>query len=320
MLELNDDLIKACGHIAVVMGGCTEREISLMSGRAVFNALQEMGFHATAVEVEADLITPLQAKGFDRVFNLLHGGDGESGIFQSICQNLRLPHTDSSPLASALAMNKCQSKRIFLACDLPTADYLELNDETCADSIQKRLGLPFVVKPADSGSSCGVSIVKSLEQYTKAYQVASQYSSHIMAEQFIDGDEISVGILADEALPLVKIVPEPGHFYGYEDKYFSDNTQYLVAEDANCDGISEQAADLALKVYRLLGCENWGRVDFLLDKQDKLWILELNTVPGMTPHSLVPQMAKRIGIDFNSLVLKILTLTLGKTNESQTAN
>ncbi len=296
------------GRVGVLMGGVTERDVSLHSGKLVLAALRERGVDAHPIVVEAELIPALQTAHVDRVFNILHGGSGEGGIVQGILCALGIPYTDSSVLASSLALDKERTKWLCHGIGIPTPDYLAIDAGTRVDAVITRLGLPFVVKPMDGGSSLGVSIVKQALEFTAAVASARQYSERIMAEYFIAGRELTVGILDNEALPVIAIEVAQG-FYDYTAKYHADDTRYLCPAGLD-DAQEAKARALALRVFTAVGCSHWGRVDLLEDQQQNLWLLEVNTIPGMTDHSLVPKAAKAIGIEYPELIWRILATTL----------
>jgi D-alanine-D-alanine ligase len=296
---------KDFGKVAVLLGGWSpEREVSLLSGAAVVQALQKQGIDAHGVDLSRDRLLQLKAEGFDRAFNILHGIGGEDGTVQAALEILGLPYTGCGVLASALSMDKRVTKLIWAAQGIPTPMHRVLSDETDFALLADELGLPIFVKPADAGSSIGLVKVKSVADLPDAYRFARQYCSTVLAERFVSGGEYTCAILDGQALPLVRIEPD-GEYYDYNAKYVSDNTRYLCPSDLP----SEQEAQLralALKAFQMVGASGWGRVDFLLDIQDQPWFLELNTVPGMTSHSLVPMAARAAGISFEELVWRVL--------------
>lgn len=301
--------ISQFGKVAVLMGGLSaEREISLKSGIAVLSALQSRGVDAHGIDVGKDILNVLAAGQFDRVFNVLHGRGGEDGVIQGALQLLGLPYTGSGVLSSALSMDKLRCKQLWQALDLQTPDMLELREESDLDRVIERLGLPLVVKPSHEGSSVGMSKVTEPEQLLTAWQLAKKYDDCVIAEQWIGGGEYTVAILDGKALPPIK-VETPREFYDYEAKYQENSTRYLCP----C-GLSEERVlelqTLALNAFDAVKAEGWGRVDVLSDHKGDFWLLEFNSVPGMTDHSLVPMAADASGMAFDELVLRILAQTL----------
>jgi len=302
------------GKVAVLMGGLSaEREVSLKSGAAVLAALQRGGVDAHAVDVGSDILQVLVQGQFDRVFNLLHGRGGEDGVIQGALQLLGLPYTGSGVLCSALSIDKMRCKQLWRALDLPTPAMVELREEGDLSMAIEQLGLPLVVKPNHEGSSVGMSKVVQAEQLLAAWQLARQYDDCVIAEPWITGGEFTVAVLDGEALPPIKI-ETPREFYDFEAKYQQNSTRYLCP----CGLSDEEVAELqtlALRAFDALNAEGWGRVDLLSDEQGDFWLLEFNSVPGMTDHSLVPMAAKAAGIEFDALVLRILAQTLEETKE-----
>lgn len=299
---------KQFGRVAVLYGGdSAEREVSLNSGAAVYEALCGAGVDAFLIDVDASIVTRLQSEKIDRVFIALHGAGGEDGRIQALLEFMQLPYTGSRVQASALAMDKWKSKQIFTAEGIATPEYRSLS-EANLNSVVGELGELLMIKPAHEGSSIGMSRVTSRDQLQQAYQAAAQYDSSVFAEQLIEGAEYTVAVLGEEALPPIKL--ETDHqFYDYDAKYIADDTRYLCP----CGLPSEKETELkqlAVKAFQALGCEGWGRVDFMADQHGAFYTLEVNTVPGMTSHSLVPMAAKASGLDFSTLVLNILSQTL----------
>ena len=294
------------GRVAVLMGGTSsEREVSLNSGANVLEALRARGVDAHAVDGIPALIEALAAKKFDRVFNILHGnkGGGEDGVLQGLLEALGVPCTGSGVLGSALAMDKIRSKQVWLSLGLPTPRYVRLRKGEDVHAAALTLGLPVIVKPACEGSSVGVSRVFNDADLDAAIELAARYPGELLVEQLIEGQELTVGILGDQALPSIRIVP-PGEYYDYHAKYVSDDTQYL------CPGLEGEAEAeiraLAYAAFQAVGCSGWSRVDVMRDKAGRFYLLEVNTAPGMTSHSLVPKAAREIGIDFETLCWRIL--------------
>lgn len=293
------------GKVAVLMGGSSaEREVSLKSGAAVLQALQARGVDAHSLDVGAGVLGELQSGGYDRAFIILHGRGGEDGALQGALELLGLPYTGSGVLASAVGMDKWRSKLLWQAAGMPVPDYALLDADSDFAAVERQLGLPLFVKPANEGSSVGISKVGKPGALAAAFRVAAKHDSLVLAEQFIGGGEYTVAILGEQVLPVVKIEPG-GEFYDYEAKYLSDDTRYLCP----CGLPAEKEAQmqqLARKAFDVLGCRGWGRIDILLDGAANPYLLEANTLPGMTDHSLVPMAARAAGIAFDELVWRIL--------------
>ncbi len=298
------------GRVAVLYGGWSdERAVSLDSGAAVHAALQSQGVDAHLVDATPARILGLRDAGFERAFIALHGRGGEDGQTQAVLDFLAIPYTGSGVAASALAMDKLRTKQIWAACGLPTPPYRILRSAEDAQRAVDDLGLPFFVKPAREGSSVGLSKVSEASAAVAAYELARQQDDLVVAEAGINGPEFTAAIVGQTSLPLIQIIPAT-EYYDYAAKYELDSTQYGVPENL---GEASMAAlqGLALQAYDALGCSGWGRVDFMLDEHGKPWLLEANTAPGMTSHSLVPMAAKAAGMDFSDLVIAILEQTLG---------
>jgi len=298
------------GRVAVLLGGTSsEREVSLDSGRNVIEALRARGVNATAVDGIPALALALVEKRFDRVFNILHGhnGGGEDGIVQGLMEAFGVPYTGSDVLGSALGMDKIRTKQVWLALGLPTPQYRKVTAENVHASAAE-LGLPVVVKPANEGSSVGISRVTDEAGLDEAVALAARYDGQLLMEQMVVGDELTVGILGDQALPSIRIVPK-GQWYDYNAKYIADDTQYLCP---GLDGDDEaEIRRIALDAFRAAGCRGWGRVDVMRDRTSgRFYLLEVNTAPGMTSHSLVPKAAGHAGIGFEELVWRVLEQTL----------
>ena len=302
---------KAFGRVAVLMGGTSsEREVSLDSGRNVLEALRARGVDAHAVDGIPALAEALMARRFDRVFNILHGnkGGGEDGVLQGLLEALRVPYTGSGVLGSALAMDKIRSKQVWLSLGLPTPTYVRLAKGDDVHVAARSIGLPVIVKPSCEGSSVGVSRVFTDADLDDAVALAAQYPGELLVEQLIEGDELTVGVLGGIALPSIRIVPK-GQWYDYHAKYVAEDTQYL------CPGLEGGAEGeirrLAVAAFDALGCSGWGRVDVMRDRASgRFFLLEVNTAPGMTSHSLVPKAARQLGVDFEELCWRILEQTL----------
>lgn len=297
-----------CGKVAVLLGGTSaEREVSLKSGNAVYNGLIEAGVDAFLLDIGENVLEQLQSLQADRVFNVLHGRGGEDGAIQAVLDMIGLPYTGSGVCASALAMDKLATKRILKGSNIPTPPYFELAKESDCHVLIAEFGLPVFVKPTLEGSSIGMTPVHRAEDLIPAWQKASAYGT-VFAEKFITGEEYTAGFLGDSVLPLIKL-ETPHEFYDYDAKYLADDTVYTCPTDLAGDVLS-RINDLVLKTIRVTGVRHWGRVDLMLDEAGQPWIIEVNTVPGMTDHSLVPMAAKAAGLDMSALVLKILELTL----------
>lgn len=296
---------QAFGKVAVLFGGSSaEREVSLMSGKAVLEALLRCGVDAHAFDPAERDVWALRDEGFTRAFIALHGRGGEDGTLQGVLETLHIPYTGSGVMASALAMDKWRTKMVWAACGLPTPRYALLDANTDFDAVARELGLPIFVKPAHEGSSMGATKVMRAEDLRAAWELAARFDSLVLAEEFIDGAELTVPFLGERALPVIRI-EAPGGNYDYQNKYFSDDTRYLCPA-----GLGEPLeADLRALVMRsaaVLGCRGWGRVDLMLDTAGRPWLLEMNTSPGMTGHSLVPMSARSAGIGFDELCIEIL--------------
>ncbi len=295
------------GKVAVLLGGrSAEREISLNSGAAVLAALQKSGVNAHPFDPADQHLQSLRDEGFDRAFIALHGRYGEDGTVQGALELMGIPYTGSGVLASALAMDKWRTKLVWQAAGLPIPGYEMLEEHSDFAAVAQRLGLPLFVKPANEGSSVGITKVKKASELSAAYQEAAKYDPLVLAEEFIGGGEYTVAILGEQALPVIKIEPA-NEFYDYEAKYLRNDTRYLCP--CGLPPAQEvQMQHLAQRAFTLIGGSGWGRVDFLVDESGKHYLLEINTVPGMTDHSLVPMAARQAGMSFEQLVLRILEL------------
>lgn len=294
----------AFGRVAVLMGGTTsEREVSLDSGRNVLAALKARGVDAQRVDGIGALVEALINKRFDRVFNILHGGEGENGVLQGLLEAFGVAYTGSGVLGSALTLDKIRTKQVWQALGLSTPRYVRLVPGQNVEQAAHEIGLPVIVKPSLEGSSVGISRVFRASDLPQAVELAQRYPGEMLMEQLIDGEEFTVAILGEEALPSIQIVPA-GEYYDYHAKYIAEDTQYL------CPGLTGAAESelrgLALAAFRAAGCTGWGRVDLMRDTQGRNFLLEVNTAPGMTSHSLVPKAARARDIDFDELVWRIL--------------
>ena len=294
----------AFGRVAVLMGGTSaEREVSLESGRNVLDALRARGVDAHAVDGIPALIDALGAGEFDRIFNILHGGDGENGVLQGALDALGVPYTGSGVLGSALTLDKIRTKQVWASEGLPTPKFVRLRHGDDMTAAARALGLPVFVKPSSEGSSVGVFRILAEVDLAPAETFAAGYAGELLMEQMVVGDEFTVGIFGDLALPSIRIVPA-GEWYDYHAKYIADDNQYLCPGLDGDDEISIR--DLALRAFRAAGCSGWGRVDVMRDRRSGFQLIEINTAPGMTSHSLVPKAAGQIGIDFETLCWLIL--------------
>lgn len=297
------------GRVAVLMGGMSaERAVSLETGTAVCAALQRLGIDATTVDVGAGFLPAFARAGFDRAFIALHGRGGEDGSMQGALATLGMPFTGSGVLGSALAMDKVRSKWVWQSHALPTPKFLEISSAADVARIVPDLGLPVMVKPVHEGSSCGASRVTDATVLAQAWHKARTLDARVLVEQWITGAEYTVGILGDQVLPAIKL-ETPNAFYDYEAKYLADTTRYLCPCGLPA-GRERELGQLALRAFRLVGATGWGRVDLMMDAQERPYLLEVNTVPGMTSHSLVPMAARHAGIGFDELVLRILDTSL----------
>src|SRR5580765_8321990 len=292
------------GRVAVAMGGNSdEREVSLDSGRNVLAALKARGVDAHGIDGIPALLDALRAGHFARVFNILHGRGGEDGVLQGALKSLGVPCTGSGVLGSALSMDKIRTKQVWDSVGLPTPRYARHDVRDYIGHAIDTLGMPVVVKPSHEGSSVGITRVRSAEDLAEAMQLAARYDGELVVEQMIVGEEYTVGVLQGQALPSIRIVPA-GEFYDYHAKYVAEDTKYI------CPGLDElgeaEVRELTMRAFEAAGCSGWGRVDLMRDRAGNFFLLEVNTTPGMTSHSLVPKAAKVVGIDFQDLCWKIL--------------
>lgn len=303
--------VKQFGKVAVLLGGKSgEREVSLKSGSAVLSALQRQGVDAHAFDPAERSLSELS--GFDRVFISLHGRFGEDGTMQGLLDLMGIPYTGSGVMASAVGMDKWRTKLLWRASGVVTPDFEMLDANTDFAKVVNQLGLPLFVKPANEGSSIGITKVKTADALPEAYALAAEADPLVIAEKFVGGGEYTVGILDGVALPIIRIVPK-NEYYDFEAKYLRNDTEYHCP--SGLDATKEaQIQQEALVAFKVLGCKGWGRVDFLMDEAGKHYFLEVNTSPGMTDHSLVPMAAKVAGMDFDALVLRILSMTLKDSN------
>ncbi len=293
------------GRVGVLMGGVSgEREISLKGGKAVLSALQSQDVNAVGIDVGDRPMKVLGSQHFDRIFIVVHGRGGEDGILQGLLEALKIPYTGSGILGSALAMDKLKTKLCWRGSGIPTPPWQVLNDEVDIGTCIEKLGFPVIVKPALEGSSLGMSKAGNTNELMDAWKHASKYGCEVFAEAWVEGKEFTVGILGDKALPVIGL-KTPRAFYDFEAKYRSKSTEYVCP----C-GLDQQAEKdiqaMALKAANTLGVEGWCRADLLVDSDGEPWFIEVNTVPGMTDHSLVPMAARSDGMDFDGLVWRIL--------------
>ncbi len=302
-------MTQAFGKVGVLYGGrSAEREVSLMSGAGVHAALCSLGVNAHLFDTGQSSLAALAAQQFDRVFIALHGRYGEDGTLQGALEILGIPYTGSGPMASSLAMDKVMTKRVWLEAGLPTPGYRALTEASEVTAAAQALGLPLMMKAPHEGSTLGIVKASVVSELAQAYQAAAQYDDVVLAEQFVVGRELTVAILGRgqdaRALPVIEIVAPEGN-YDYQHKYFSDETQYLCPAPLE-PALATEISDISVKAYRALGCEGWGRADLMLDQKNRPWLLEMNTSPGMTGHSLVPMAAKALGMSYPELCMQIL--------------
>ena len=307
--QISNALATELGKVAVLMGGISaERDVSLLSGAAVLNGLQSKGVDAYGIDASPANIGELKAMGFDRAFVVLHGRWGEDGVVQGALQAIGLPYTGSGVLGCALAMDKVRTKQVWQSLGLPTAKYRVLSSEADLNGLVAELGLPMFLKPAREGSSVGVAKVTHSGDLLDAYRISAQVGDDVLAEEFIAGAELTCTVLKNKALPIIRMSTD-NEFYDYQAKYLSDQTQYFCPAGLD-DVLESQVRALALKAFNALDCSVWGRVDVMLNSNNQPQLLEVNTVPGMTAHSLVPMAAKATGLSFEDLVVQILETTL----------
>jgi D-alanine-D-alanine ligase len=298
------------GRVAVVMGGtAAEREISLRSGTAVCQALKQQGVDVIAVDVTGNLIEALMNLNIDRVFNIIHGRGGEDGVLQAVLEVLGIPYTGSGVLASALAMDKLRTKLCWQGYGLVSPRWFLLKAESDVNACIENLGFPVIVKPAQEGSSIGMSKANNREELIRALQIAADYDCDVYAEAWVTGREYTVAVLDGVALPVI-CLETPNAFYDYEAKYQASSTQYHCPCGLN-EAQEQILQQLAVTACEVIGIKGWARVDVFIDTKGQYQLIEVNTVPGMTDHSLVPMAAKQAGIDFENLVWRILATTLG---------
>lgn len=297
--------------IAVIYGGrSAEREVSLQSGPLVASGLQEKGYQVVSIDLygpegHLDPVKQLQEAHFDLAFIALHGGEGEDGRIQALLEMLGKPYTGSSPLACGFAMDKVMTKRFWQGIGIPTPAYLSFENEADVDVIENDMSYPLIIKPSREGSTIGINKATNRQELEAALVDALEYDSEILIEEFVKGPEFTVTIIDDVVYPAIGLKAAPNHaLYDYDAKYIADDTEYLLPCGLNEDDENE-LQNLAMEAYQSLGCSGWGRVDVMRDEAGKFWVLEVNTSPGMTSHSLVPMAANYVGLDYASLVEKI---------------
>ena len=299
--------------IAVLLGGTSaEREVSLNSGKAVLEALLNQGYDAHPIDPKEYNVANLKKDGFHRVFNILHGRGGEDGTMQGLLEQIGLPYTGCGVMASALTMDKMRTKMLWKAFGLPVADMEVVTRETFASldpqAVVDKLGLPLMVKPSLEGSSVGLTKVKAVDELKSAVEYALKFDNTILIEEWLAGDELTVPVLDSQVLPAIRIIPE-GEFYDYNAKYISDNTQYFCPAGLAPER-EQELAILVKRAYDAVGCRGWSRIDAMCDAKGDFRLVEVNTNPGMTSHSLFPKSAASVGISFEQLVVKILELSV----------
>lgn len=299
------------GRVAVLFGGASaERDVSLKSGHAVLDALKNAGVDAFGIDVGTDFLQKINSAQFDRAFIMLHGRGGEDGTIQGVLEYAGIPYTGSGVLASALAMNKLRTKQIWHGLGLLTPQHAVPTSAIECSRIAETLGFPLVVKPVNEGSSIGISKVNNLDALIEAWELATEFDNQILVEKFISGPEFTIGILGKEILPPIRVGTNHD-FYDYDAKYLADDTSYQIPCGLTADQ-EEALKKLVARACAALDIRDWARADVMQDEQGRFWLLEINTVPGMTDHSLFPMAAKAVGLDFNQLVVAILSGTLEK--------
>lgn len=311
------DRITGLGRVAVLMGGTSaERQVSLNSGAQVIEALSGAGVDVIGIDYQGDIDALNLSPSIDRVFLALHGRGGEDGVIQGVLDTLGIPYTGSGVMGSAIAMDKLRTKYLWQGMNLPTPKFGYVTDmrQSLISQLVSLVGFPLAVKPSKEGSSIGVYKVNNQSQLEAAIEGALQLDSEVLLEQWIEGMEYTVGILGEEALPVIGLRTDHA-FYDYDAKYESDNTEYLLPSGLSVEE-EKSLGNLAVRAFRSVGCKGWGRVDFMRDHAGRHWLLEVNTIPGMTSHSLVPMAAKARGLDMAELVIRILEQTL-ETQEGE---
>lgn len=310
-----EEIVTNCGHVVVLKGGYSaEREISLLSGEAVFDGLQRLGIRSTAIDVDENITASLAETRPDLVFIMLHGKGGEDGVIQGFLETMNLAYTGSNVLSSALAMDKVKSKLIWQKLGLNTAEFLQLNRESDWESIIRQLGT-VVVKPVNGGSSLGIAIVNDALALQKQYAIAAEYDSNVMAEKYIEGKEFSIGVLGEQLLPAIQL-ETAREFFDFDAKYVDEDTRIICPAELPEHKLQE-LDELARKAYESLDCEGLARVDLMQDRHESFFLLEVNTIPGMTSHSFIPVAANQIGIDFDDLLLRVLDVEITRRKRTE---
>lgn len=310
-----EEIVTNCGHVVVLKGGSSaEREISLLSGEAVFDGLQRLGIRSTAIDVDENITASLAETRPDLVFIMLHGKGGEDGVIQGFLETMNLAYTGSNVLSSALAMDKVKSKLIWQKLGLNTAEFLQLNRESDWESIIRQLGT-VVVKPVNGGSSLGIAIVNDALALQKQYAIAAEYDSNVMAEKYIEGKEFSIGVLGEQLLPAIQL-ETAREFFDFDAKYVDEDTRIICPAELPEHKLQE-LDELARKAYESLDCEGLARVDLMQDRHESFFLLEVNTIPGMTSHSFIPVAANQIGIDFDDLLLRVLDVEITRRKRTE---
>ncbi|PCJ31647.1 MAG: D-alanine--D-alanine ligase [Gammaproteobacteria bacterium] len=301
------------GRVAVLMGGrSAEREISLKSGQAVLDGLISLGVDAHKIDVDRYVAQQLEQGDFARAFIILHGRGGEDGEIQGLLNTLEIPFTGSDITGAVLSMNKLLSKQVWIQHGLPTAEFATVTSATDANALVQSLSLPLIIKPVNEGSSIGMSKVQSVDELAAAITLATEFDAEVIAERWIEGEEYTVAIVNGKALPTIQL-KTPNEFYDFEAKYQSNTTQYLCPCGLS-EQIESQLQALAVNAFNVLRMKGWGRIDFMRDQAGEFYLLEANSIPGMTDHSLVPMAAKQAGLDFNQLVWQILAGSMVEVN------
>ncbi len=304
------DLAQRCGRVAVLMGGdSAEREVSLTSGKFVLQALQDAGVDVFGVDIHGDMVERVQSLKADRVFNIVHGRGGEDGPLQALLELAGLPYVGSSIKASAITMDKLMTKRLLQGCGLKTPRFMEIDRVEDCQSVLDELGLPLIVKPVNEGSSIGMSKVSRADELAPAFELAHGFGK-VFVEQWIDGREYTVAWLGGRVLPAIEL-RTPHTFYDYDAKYRANDTQYICPCDLN-EADSAELQALVSRTVEACDLRHWGRVDLMRSNSGEFLVIEVNTVPGMTDHSLVPMAAKQAGLNFQQLVLKLVELSMGE--------
>jgi len=300
-----DEIVQRAGRVAVLMGGpSAEHEISVRSGEAVFEALRRSDVDASRLVWDGDLLEQIVNQGYDRAFVALHGRGGEDGQVQGLLDILGIPYTGSGVLGCALSMDKTRAKQVWRSMGFPTPEFKVVGEDLDIGQLVRDVGLPMMIKPAREGSSIGMSRVESTKEIDAAIKLAREYDGRVLAERCIEGNEYTLSIVNGRALPIIKL-ETPRAFYDYEAKYVADTTRYICPSGLD-EKTETECADLGMRAFEALGADGWGRLDFLTDEDGRPWFIDLNTVPGLTDHSLVPMAAAAVGISFDELVLHIL--------------